>query len=118
MHGPDDGAPAGEAVRALAIRTARESLAQILLIAKDTTSSAVEKVREAARLARLGSDALAKLDEPAAPFQAKPRDDAEIKALYVAQHGTDEGWLGIEGSYFISGVQAGARLAELRKAGQ
>lgn len=32
--------------------------------------------------------------------------DADIKALYVKQHGTDKGWCGIEGSYFISGVQA------------
>lgn len=29
--------------------------------------------------------------------------DAEIKAAYVKAHGTDAGWLGIAGSYFVSG---------------
>lgn len=32
--------------------------------------------------------------------------DAEIKALYVESQGSDKGWLGIEGSYFIGGVVA------------
>ena len=32
--------------------------------------------------------------------------DAEIKAMYVESQGSDKGWLGIEGSYFIGGVVA------------
>ena len=37
---------------------------------------------------------------------AEPVADAAIKAAYVAAHGTDKGWLGLEGSYFISGYAA------------
>jgi hypothetical protein len=44
---------------------------------------------------------------PTPAASAERAADAEIKALYVRQHGTDAGWLGREGSYFISGVQAG-----------
>lgn len=33
-----------------------------------------------------------------------------LKALYVEMHGSTDGWLGVEGSYFISGVQAADRL--------
>ena len=32
--------------------------------------------------------------------------DAEIKSMYVESQGSDKGWLGIEGSYFIGGVVA------------
>lgn len=35
-----------------------------------------------------------------------PLTDEHIKAMYAAKHGHLKGWLGIEGSYFISGVQA------------
>lgn len=38
------------------------------------------------------------------PAQAGHHDD--IKAAYVATHGSDDGWLDIQGSYFISGWQA------------
>lgn len=37
--------------------------------------------------------------------------DAALKALYVATHGTDDGWLGLQGSGFISGAQAAMRQA-------
>lgn len=42
-----------------------------------------------------------------------PRADADvdIKALYTKWHGTDAGWLGAEGSYFTSGVQAALAAA-------
>lgn len=43
--------------------------------------------------------------EPAAENVA----DAEIKAMYVASQGSDSGWLGLEGSYFIGGVSAERR---------
>lgn len=33
----------------------------------------------------------------------EPIADAEIKAAYVDIHSSERGWLGIEGSYFISG---------------
>jgi hypothetical protein len=42
-----------------------------------------------------------------APAEVPRLQDGDIKALYVKQHGTDEGWLGRDGSYFIAGVQAG-----------
>ena len=42
---------------------------------------------------------------PAQEFN-KSVADAEIKAMYVESQGSDKGWLGIEGSYFIGGVVA------------
>lgn len=45
--------------------------------------------------------------------QASDAANEQTKTLYIKQHGSDKGWLGIEGSYFISGVQAGrASLAQ------
>lgn len=43
--------------------------------------------------------------------------DEATKAMYVAAHGSDDGWLGVEGSYFISGVRAAldSQAAELEK---
>ena len=48
-----------------------------------------------------------KIDAPA-PAQEidKSVADAEIKAMYAESQGSDKGWLGIEGSYFIGGVVA------------
>ena len=48
---------------------------------------------------------------PAQQPAHKPADafgtaNEDIKALYIKQHGSDEGWLGEPGSYFIAGVQA------------
>ena len=42
---------------------------------------------------------------PAQEFN-KSVADAEIKSMYVESQGSDKGWLGIEGSYFIGGVVA------------
>lgn len=45
--------------------------------------------------------------------------DAELKALYVEYFGSDKGWLGIEGSYFIAGNNAlRAQVERLQAAGQ
>ena len=48
--------------------------------------------------------------EALAPAPAQEIDksvaDAEIKSMYVESQGSDKGWLGIEGSYFIGGVVA------------
>lgn len=52
-----------------------------------------------------------KLTEATQPAATGAVADAEIRAMYVDQHGTDAGWLGIEGSYFIAGVQAARRAA-------
>ena len=53
------------------------------------------------------------MDDAQAPAPAQEIDksvaDAEIKALYVESQGSDKGWLGIEGSYFIGGVVAARR---------
>jgi len=47
---------------------------------------------------------------PAAqPAPVQPVADTEIKNAYIASHGTDDGWLGIEGSYYISGYQSGRK---------
>ena len=51
---------------------------------------------------------------PAQEFN-KSVADAEIKALYVESQGSDKGWLGIEGSYFIGGVVAARRQKKAAK---
>lgn len=54
---------------------------------------------------------------PAQEFN-KSVADAEIKALYVESQGSDKGWLGIEGSYFISGVVAARMQKKATKPAQ
>ena len=58
--------------------------------------------------ARLGQDIAQLYSSVSAPAQEfnKSVADAEIKAMYVESQGSDKGWLGIEGSYFIGGVVA------------
>lgn len=73
-------------------------------------------------LATASDKLVAAVQAALAPKQAAPADgakvaDAEIKALYVADHGSEEGWLGLPGSYYISGVQAGRRESRLLAAG-
>ena len=55
-------------------------------------------------------NAVAEVDDAQAPAPAQEIDksvaDAEIKAMYVESQGSEKGWLGIEGSYFIGGVVA------------
>ena len=62
------------------------------------------------------------MDDAQAPAPAQEIDksvaDAEIKSMYVESQGSDKGWLGIEGSYFIGGVvaarkQKAAKIKEL-----
>lgn len=43
--------------------------------------------------------------------ETKPVDDATIKAAYVQHFGSNEEWLGAEGSYFIEGYRAGRNAA-------
>lgn len=45
----------------------------------------------------------------AQPAPVEPTEDSEIKDAYITAHGTDDGWLGVEGSYFTSGYQAWKR---------
>lgn len=71
--------------------------------------SAIDKKRDAPKVV----EALRKITmKPAAEGAGREAvADAEIRDLYVKTHGSEEGWLGIAGSYFISGVQAGRRAS-------
>ena len=75
--------------------------------------------------ARLGQDIAQLYSSVSAPAPAPAQEidksvaDAEIKAMYVESQGSDKGWLGIEGSYFIGGVVAARKQkAALRAKGQ
>ncbi|WP_088141905.1 hypothetical protein [Achromobacter xylosoxidans] len=60
---------------------------------------------------------LSKLRAPVADERALENvADAAIKAAYVAAHGDASGWLGRDGSYFISGYSAGSKAAPLASA--
>ena len=72
--------------------------------------------------ARLGQDIAQLYSSVSAPAPAQEIDksvaDAEIKAMYVESQGSDKGWLGIEGSYFICGVVAARRQKKATKPAQ
>jgi hypothetical protein len=72
-----------------------------------------DRIKELSEKLAIYTQALA----PAQEFN-KSVADADIKALYVESQGSDKGWLGIEGSYFIGGVvaarkQKAAKIKEL-----
>ncbi len=70
-----------------------------------TATGAVMKPKEDGRWVRLRDLTATQAPAPAQEID-KSVADAEIKAMYVESQGSDKGWLGIEGSYFIGGVVA------------
>lgn len=98
--------------QAVAARSSTARVGELATLLWDIGMSCSDK----AKGVELAVRALTKVKELRAALQAYRQPhaqqalenvaDAEIKALYIDWHGNDKGWLGIEGSYFISGVSA------------
>ena len=97
--------PQGEPVAVAAWLKAKIEKHALLAADCPGSSSVVLKSALLRFLDRLPPAAATQAPAPAQEFN-KSVADAEIKAMYVESQGSDKGWLGIEGSYFIGGVVA------------